>query len=225
MSAKVLELDARIERAWVRTIDDAVKLHKQAFPYYEWARFYHHWRASNAAEQLLMHRHWVTWEKTLAKYGITDAPAVSTHRERPVIATTAGALLPSGDEVHSYMTRVNGAVDSLGADILPSAASLEFKNAWFRWVLTWKEFWEEHNDSIWMVGLYDEIERYDQELLNWREAFKAQGGTPTAPPPVKPGAGPLDDLGKGLDSLATFGTAAAILGAIAVTVYVVHSIK
>jgi hypothetical protein len=108
----------------------------------------------------------------------------------------AGDLFPTfvtPDDAKRYMGEIDAGYTNLDAAIQTSTtAPVDFKMGWALQMGSWKAFYASATASVgWLntKAVFEQADRFAQQLIDWRKSFAAVGGTPPGPNPLPPGQG------------------------------------
>lgn len=119
--------------------------------------------------------------------------AVSPTHSAGAMITTSGFIVMPGD-VLEYMNTVNRQVGDTQTDVSKSPPNdPAILQGWTTFINSWSEFYKDHTEGMfggWTTRLtgesYDTTEKYQKELLNWRETLKGSKVVLSTPNPVLP---------------------------------------
>jgi hypothetical protein len=145
---------------------------------------------------------------------------MNTMRERAMMSgfsggvTSGGIIVMPGDTL-DYIQTIDRQVKSMSGDVATKEQDLRnraplFLQGWYNFNHSWAGFYTDTTSGPlggWTSRLtgetYDQAERYQRELVNWRNEFARLGGQPSTPAPIIPSEdpgfkSPMSTLQKGL---------------------------
>ena len=110
-----------------------------------------------------------------------DAETLAREIERQRNASAVDFKMPGAvlDEMHTTAA----VIEQLGLDIDHSSVDPLFKAGWRAFAAEWQQFYTTHQgwfDRAWYAN-YEKTVEYRRRAAEWRAAFEARGGHPTAP--------------------------------------------